>query len=939
MDKIGVVNKLQINKIKGFTSKEIPTESEPISTPKDLKSPDISTLQAYNKISFTGNPVKIIQKADFIQYLQDTNVKRPDLFEDIYNAVCNGYSELTEEAFNIFKKFQEKKHLIWDTTKIFNAVKENGKINYKALNLVENMVEPSKLYYHKINYAPLISKHFRDSSGKLNEQMIEIMQRDPKTFGKYMEMRPESVFGAVKDAEGNFNNDALNYFSKQLDENKKIGEIINDLYSAKTPEGGFDISRISLIKDLKENFCHNEVLRVKDAALRVPTEQRAQVINIAKSIKDEKYFDSILDNMESLNLEFNEANINFAKKLSEISYGKSKKIDIIAKKIKLSPETWNEKTENLVAKLSNMFDDEELNMVLEAGTYKVGKHKGETSLDNIEKYLDIYKVRRGFGTEYIKKIASRFALEEDDKAITVFHKLLTREFPSKNSPNKMQLLDIHKIDFIMELATHSINDIPKIKCLENVLEHLEKLLQTKFATQSKEMFEGFMTVPRFDEIAKLERVNLAQVGISPENSTIFCNCDENEILKFKNFLAKYRKENNLDKLKITINRNIKDRIEITSTNKNCKDILLYDFAKQQPITNIQVKEIRYNLLEKTQRDYTNNTETSLLLDLSGICNSVQSLRSQTIKYFDKSGKELYREITEKSPVKGILNSKIVTPDGKEKIISSATYDYHTGYTVIHKDMDSIDGTRTLFHYETDNSGNVISDYTITSKEGKELMKRSFAFEKIDENHFKTSKNGRTYDVTITDETFAIKNEKTGETRNLNMQTLLNGTDKNIVELLKSVPGDELFKMDELGLKNIIWHKYYNNASFNPDTKTITLSDDNDSLSTLMHEWGHAKDCLFFKEIGKEICDDPELLRIYNEEREAFRKHFSEPQLDFINYLAGDIHYLGKKAIREGIGDTNSLLNSLITDNVQSLRSHYWQQHFPKTIAYLSKLLD
>ena len=41
---------------------------------------------------------------------------------------------------------------------------------------------------------------------------------------------------------------------------------------------------------------------------------------------------------------------------------------------------------------------------------------------------------------------------------------------------------------------------------------------------------------------------------------------------------------------------------------------------------------------------------------------------------------------------------------------------------------------------------------------------------------------------------------------------------------------------------------------------------------------------------------------------------------------------------EGIAETNTILSLSPKNRTQALRSHYWQQYFPRTVAYLAKLL-
>jgi hypothetical protein len=123
-----------------------------------------------------------------------------------------------------------------------------------------------------------------------------------------------------------------------------------------------------------------------------------------------------------------------------------------------------------------------------------------------------------------------------------------------------------------------------------------------------------------------------------------------------------------------------------------------------------------------------------------------------------------------------------------------------------------------------------------------------------------------------------------------------------------------------------------------DNGEILISDNYIDDGVALHEWGHGKDHIAFKEISEEINKDPKLREIYQKEREAFRKNFSDAQLSHIAYFGADMHYLGSNAIQEGIAETNAILSVLPKNDVSSVRAHYWMQYFPNTIAYLSDLL-
>ena len=181
----------------------------------------------------------------------------------------------------------------------------------------------------------------------------------------------------------------------------------------------------------------------------------------------------------------------------------------------------------------------------------------------------------------------------------------------------------------------------------------------------------------------------------------------------------------------------------------------------------------------------------------------------------------------------------------------------------------------------------------------------------------------------------MTNGKVAET---NLENFTKATQDKLLPILKKFPGEELFKMKELDLKSMSVDESVGNAAFSPKEETIASKEKYLDLAILLHEWGHGKDHMAFKDIQETINKDAELNKIYAKEREAFRKHFGNAQQDIIAYFCADYHYLGNPVV-EGIAETNSLLNVQPKNNIQAVRSQYWQQYFPRTIAYLSSLLN
>ena len=116
----------------------------------------------------------------------------------------------------------------------------------------------------------------------------------------------------------------------------------------------------------------------------------------------------------------------------------------------------------------------------------------------------------------------------------------------------------------------------------------------------------------------------------------------------------------------------------------------------------------------------------------------------------------------------------------------------------------------------------------------------------------------------------------------------------------------------------------------------------DNLFVMLHELGHAKDYEHVdtqnqETFMKSIYSNPKVNAVFEQEKATFNKEFPNAQRDHINYFiktsdVGD-------GIQEAIAESNALLNTHNTDDLFSVRSHYLQQYFPKTIATLSQELN
>ena len=342
---------------------------------------------------------------------------------------------------------------------------------------------------------------------------------------------------------------------------------------------------------------------------------------------------------------------------------------------------------------------------------------------------------------------------------------------------------------------------------------------------------------------------------------------------------------------------------------------------------------------------------------------------------DKQNRLIRKETYTKSDVSGVYNIQYEFPDGKIRQISKATVNKKTGHTLIEKDMRSSDMTRTQFRYEDDPKGNRIIDYKITSADGKVLMNQSQSFEVLGENKFRSSRNNRSFliendsmhrELRVTDEqaeTMAKIPLRNGfvvnESGDDNILKTLKSEQK-IANMLKMIPGDELYNLATTtvqikDIENKMYSyakpKFYEDGSGYKALAELGVPDD---PFVFLHELGHATDrCgkpanIWLNNSGKvfkaeylgAIRDDRTFNKLYEEEKRNFLEEFPTSERNHINYFIAEEVVEGspERGRAETVAETNALLNTYHTIESLGMRTQYLQQHFPKTIAYLSEKL-
>ena len=318
---------------------------------------------------------------------------------------------------------------------------------------------------------------------------------------------------------------------------------------------------------------------------------------------------------------------------------------------------------------------------------------------------------------------------------------------------------------------------------------------------------------------------------------------------------------------------------------------------------------------------------------------------------DSNGKLLYTETRALSDVDGVVEIVRKYPDGKIENLCETIEDTNGNKTII-KNLTSLDGTKTQVNYESDLNGNYTQKYVIIDKDGNILLDDTKTFKKIDENTFISSHNGVELVTTYTNDKIAVCDMSGNILANIDINSLIQTDREVLINMLKGLSGEELISASKY-VKKLILQKRMDSA-INWRTGEMYIGP---HKFIFEHELGHGKDSFSItnpqkmhlsisdpnirpEDITFRISGDKQLQEIFNEEKTAFKNNLTTEQGNYVEYFmnSGNIPTLDH-GLSETVAETNAILNSPNSQITLSFRTQYLQQYFPKTIAYISKMLD
>lgn len=281
-------------------------------------------------------------------------------------------------------------------------------------------------------------------------------------------------------------------------------------------------------------------------------------------------------------------------------------------------------------------------------------------------------------------------------------------------------------------------------------------------------------------------------------------------------------------------------------------------------------------------------------------------------------------------------------DGKVEVLSRGFRDPISGETVIKRNFSSHSGIKTNYNYSSQNNGSYTLDNVIKDKNGKVLMNNHRNVEKLGENHFRHTINGKKYDVMIKGNTVKITEQNGKQTfLDLNEYVFEGELNDKILDTLRQMPPDELLKFKNIKNLKFLLSKEGSQCVYDykltlDSFKHIDIFDENaDDMFTYLHELGHLKRYT----LDTKSLDN--IKKVYAKEVELYKAKTRGYSIGTMDYLIDNTeHYLNDDigALAEVIADVNAHLKYPNNDPDLAERTVKFMEEFPETIAEIAKYL-
>lgn len=304
-------------------------------------------------------------------------------------------------------------------------------------------------------------------------------------------------------------------------------------------------------------------------------------------------------------------------------------------------------------------------------------------------------------------------------------------------------------------------------------------------------------------------------------------------------------------------------------------------------------------------------------------------------------------------IEGIKNGTLSNKD-----IISSVKKLDDGLVVFDENYEYED-TTTKRKYSIKQDGSYEYSYHINDNSNNPILSLDRSFNKNSNNRTTTIVNGREYKAFFNNKKMQITiTDDKGEKTNIDIKSKLVDFDdydkeekeyikdyfgseekmqKDFFNFLKNVPADQLLSLNKY-VSKITVTKLSDSGIDQDKERNLSIGL---HMPTFAHEMGHGFDFrnCNYSSLGK-ISGNKDVIKIYNEEMDIFRKKYADDYQDIIKYFnqTGGGNY-NNTGLSEFVAETNMLLTTYGDDNDRTkTRSQYLVRYFPRTIAKIAELL-
>ena len=557
--------------------------------------------------------------------------------------------------------------------------------------------------------------------------------------------------------------------------------------------------------------------------------------------------------------------------------------------------------------------------------------------------VDMFKNKAYFDLDFaqrkpaLDKLAEFAAQKETRNAFNKFYEGIVSFILIFNADPVEKLNKIGKENLKLLFSSKAFEPISKSIDYDNIFSIFSDSKSQKLATKNIKILEDILKNPEYKffrdskisidillfpgDIRKLMAQFLAASKANTDNDFLALSVDKTT----GNFQIRYsNKKNNPTKAKTYVYDKNMNKLSESQTFVSFN-------GRNKGNAQVKVLDFKNNSEYKIERRYEPAYKS---------WNIENIVRTQ----YDSGGNVLWREHITPSKVDGVYS--IVKMDSTNHMFLNSFVTLKERAIVINKSLVSPDGTKTNVFYDKSADGNNEKFiYRIIDKDGKKLAEKTSETKRISKYSTLYTENGKEYLVRYSPDCIRVLDKQTNRINVIDLKNILGKDSQSIKLLLKNLSATELLKLNKY-IKEL--KKVKNNKS-SYDNLAKTLSSGLD-LFTFEHELGHAKNKLKhdiyalagmhkldFNNLIHSLSMDRQLKKIYEEERKRFFDAYPKYITDFTSYFTEiTSNRTLERNLDELIAEVNAIIHVPVFTKGLYKRTHYIQENFPRTIAYLMK---